>query len=68
MAIQAVKTIATKLHIGLETVQGKSLAQELQNNPNVYQLLDEFVVVLSGHAGITPSEFIAKMGLKGDEK
>ena len=68
LAVQAVKTIAAKLHLGLETVKGKSLALELQNNPNAYTLLDEFVVVLSGHAGITPSEFIAKMGLQGDEK
>jgi MoxR-like ATPase len=68
LAVQAVKTIATKLHIGLETIKGKSLALELQNNPDAYNILDQFVVVLSGHAGITPSEFIAKMGLKGDEK
>jgi len=68
LAIQAVKTIAARLHIWLETVQGKSLAHELQNNPDADKLLDEFVVVLSWHAGITPSEFIAKMWLKWDEK
>jgi len=28
-------------------VQGKSLAHELQNNPDADKLLDEFVVVLS---------------------
>ncbi len=68
LAVQAVKMIATKLHIGLETIQGKSLAQEMINNPDAEKMLNEFVVVLSGHAGITPAEFIAKMWLKGDEK
>ena len=68
LAIQAVKTIAARLHIWLEAVQGKALAHELQNNPDAEKLLDEFVVVLSGHAGITPSEFIAKMWLKWDDK
>ncbi|MFA5748164.1 MAG: ATP-binding protein [Candidatus Absconditabacterales bacterium] len=68
LAIQAVKTIAKKLKIGFSEISGKLLTDEIINNPKTSEELDEFVSVLSGHSGITPSEFIAKMGLKGDDK
>jgi hypothetical protein len=68
LAIQAVKTIAKKLKIWFSEISGKLLTDEIINNPKTSEELDEFVSVLSWHSGITPSEFIAKMWLKWDDK
>lgn len=63
LAVQAVKTIASKLNMPVENLSGKSLADEL-SQPSTSKQIDDFVEVISGHAGITPSEFIAKMTLQ----
>ena len=67
LAIEAVKTIAKKLNLQVDEISGKKLWEELKDWKNIKEL-DEFVEVLSWHAGITPSEFISKIKLQTDGK
>lgn len=67
LAIEAVKKMANQMNIWYEQINWKYIWDEIARDPNwAKSLLDEFAVVLSGHSGITTSEFIAKPSLKSD--
>lgn len=63
LALQAVRTIASGKTID---ISWKSLSEEIMHTAETTKILDDFEYVLSGHAWITPSEFIAKIALKWD--
>ncbi len=67
LAIEVVKTIAKKLNMQISQISGKKLWEELKEKKSLKKL-DDFVEVLSWHAGITPSEFISKIKLETDGK
>jgi hypothetical protein len=73
LGIQAIKLITKNLwkEAYFAEISGSSLAQETGTSgkqEDSIQILDNFIHVLSGHAGITPSEFISKTKLRPDWK
>jgi len=63
LAEQAVLSMVHKLWLASDTMDGRSLAEEMAD-PERKKLFEEFIRVISWHAGITASEFIQKTILK----
>lgn len=69
-AIQLISKMIWKQD-NVSEISGQNLLHEMnsvEKQKNILDTIDNFVYVLSGHAGITPSEFIAKTKLRSDWK